>query len=83
MTTCRSKTIARAVLLDTPVLILDEATAMADPESEAEIQQALTALARGKTVLVIAHRPGSIRGADQIVVLEGGRVRAAEGKEGK
>ena len=56
---------------------------MADPESEAEIQQALTALARGKTVLVIAHRPGSIRGADQIVVLEGGRVRAAEGKEGK
>lgn len=75
--------IARAVLLDTPVLILDEATAMADPESEAEIQQALTALARGKTVLVIAHRPGSIRGADQIVVLEGGRVRAAEGKEGK
>lgn len=74
---------ARAVLLDTPVLILDEATAMADPESEAEIQQALTALARGKTVLVIAHRPGSIRGADQIVVLEGGRVRAAEGKEGK
>ena len=75
--------IARAVLLDTPVLILDEATAMADPESEAEIQQALTALAKGKTVLVIAHRPGSIRGADQIVVLEGGRVRAAEGKEGK
>ena len=75
--------IARAVLLDTPVLILDEATAMADPESEAEIQQALTGLARGKTVLVIAHRPGSIRGADQIVVLEGGRVRAAEGKEGK
>lgn len=75
--------IARAVLLDTPVLILDEATAMADPESEAEIQQALTALARGKTVLVIAHRPGSIPGADQIVVLEGGRVRAAEGKEGK
>ena len=56
---------------------------MADPESEAEIQQALTGLARGKTVLVIAHRPGSIRGADQIVVLEGGRVRAAEGKEGK
>ena len=75
--------IARAVLLDTPVLILDEATAMADPESEAEIQQALTALARGKTVLVIAHRPGSIRGADQIVVLEGGRVGGAEGKEGK
>ena len=75
--------IARAVLLDTPVLILDEATAMADPESEAEIQQALTGLARGKTVLVIAHRLGSIRGADQIVVLEGGRVRAAEGKEGK
>lgn len=75
--------IARAVLLDTPILILDEATAMADPESEAEIQQALTGLARGKTVLVIAHRPGSIRGADQIVVLEGGRVRAAEGKEGK
>ena len=75
--------LAMALLTDPEVLILDEATAMADPESEAEIQQALTALARGKTVLVIAHRPGSIRGADQIVVLEGGRVRAAEGKEGK
>ncbi len=67
-------TIARALLADTPVLVLDEATAMADPESEHEVQQALTRLTRGRTVLVIAHRLRTITGADQIVVLDGGRV---------
>lgn len=68
--------IARALLVDAPILLLDEATAFTDPESEAEIQQALENLALGKTVLVIAHRPASIQDADQIVVLERGRVIA-------
>lgn len=56
------------------MLILDEATSHADPESEALIQDALSALARGRTVLVIAHRLASICGVDQIVVLDQGRV---------
>ena len=68
--------IARAILLDTPVLLMDEATAMADPESEAEIQEALSALVRGRTVLVIAHRPAAVRGAHRIAVMERGRIVA-------
>ncbi|WP_306358279.1 MULTISPECIES: ABC transporter ATP-binding protein/permease [unclassified Nocardia] len=67
-------TIARALLADTPVLILDEATAFADPESEYLVQQALDRLAVGRTVLVIAHRLRTITAADRIVVLEEGRV---------
>lgn len=66
--------IARTLLADTPILILDEATAHADPESEAKIQDALSVAAHGRTVLVIAHRLTTITGADQIVVLEGGRA---------
>ena len=69
--------IARAILLDTPVLLMDEATAMADPESEAEIQEALSALVRGRTVLVIAHRPAAVRGAHRIAVMERGRIVAS------
>ena len=69
--------IARAILLNTPVIVLDEATAMADPESEAEIQQALSALVNDRTVLVIAHRPAAVRGADRIAVMDGGRIVAA------
>lgn len=66
--------IARAILADPPVLILDEATAFADPESEARIQDALAHLVPGRTLLVIAHRLATIAGADRIVVLDRGRV---------
>jgi ATP-binding cassette subfamily B protein IrtA len=67
-------TIARAILADTPVLILDEATAFADPESEYLVQQALNRLTRDRTVLVIAHRLHTITHADQIVVLDHGEI---------
>lgn len=67
-------TIARALLTDTPVLVLDEATAFADPDSEAAIQRALSTLAADRTVLVIAHRLHTVTGADQILVLEDGRI---------
>lgn len=73
--------IARAILVDAPVLLLDEATAFADPESEAEIQQALSTLVKGRTVLVIAHRPAAIRGAHRIVVMERGRIQAVGSHE--
>ena len=66
--------IARLLLADPPVLVLDEATAYADPHAEAEIQRALSALAAGRTMLVIAHRLASVRAADEIVVLDRGRV---------
>ncbi|GAT68722.1 hemin ABC transporter ATP-binding protein [Planomonospora sphaerica] len=66
--------IARAILADRPVLVLDEATASADPENEARIQDALSEVVRERTVLVIAHRLSTIRGADRIVVLDAGRV---------
>lgn len=68
--------IARALLVGAPVLVLDEATAFTDPEAEADIQQALSRLVQGKTVLVIAHRAASIIGVDQIAILEGGRISA-------
>lgn len=66
--------IARAVLADAPILVLDEATAFADPEAEASIQDALSDLIVGRTLLVIAHRLHTIVGADQICVLEAGRI---------
>ncbi|WP_413662059.1 ABC transporter ATP-binding protein [Microbulbifer sp. CNSA002] len=66
--------IARTLLADAPVLILDEATAHADPESEAQIQQALSCLVRNRTVLVIAHKLHTITEVDQIAVLDGGRL---------
>ncbi|MGW9449149.1 ABC transporter ATP-binding protein [Streptomyces sp. NPDC055632] len=67
-------TIARAILADTPVLVLDEATAFADPESEYLVQRALNRLTAGRTVLVIAHRLHTITGVDRIVVLDHGRI---------
>lgn len=66
--------IARALLVDAPILVLDEAMAFADVKTEAEIRAALRVLMRGRTQLVIAHRLETIAGADQIVVLEGGRI---------
>jgi ABC-type multidrug transport system fused ATPase/permease subunit len=66
--------IARTLLADTPILVLDEATAFADPESEAAVQDALAELAQGRTLLVIAHRLHTIVGADQILVLDSGRI---------
>jgi ATP-binding cassette subfamily B protein len=66
--------IARAILRDAPILILDEATAFADPDSEAAIQKAITELVAGRTLVVIAHRLHTITDADKIIVLEHGRV---------
>ena len=71
--------IARAMLKNAPVVILDEATASIDPENEAVIQKAISALTKGKTLIVIAHRLGTIQNADNIVVVENGRI-AAQGK---
>ena len=66
--------IARALLKNAPIVLLDEATASLDVESETKVQQALSRLLAGKTVLVIAHRMRTVAGADKIVVLDGGRV---------
>ncbi len=66
--------IARAILADRPVVVLDEATAFSDPENEHLIQKALERLMAGKTVIMIAHRLSTVAGADQIAVIDGGRV---------
>ena len=66
--------LARAILKDAPIVILDEATASVDPENEHLIQQALSALTKGKTILTIAHRLATIQSADQILVVEDGRI---------
>ena len=68
--------IARAILADAPILTMDEATAFADPDSELEIQKALSALIKNRTVLIIAHRLNAILGADQIAVMEQGKIVA-------
>merc|ERR1712003_224831 len=67
-------TIARAILQDTPIVVLDEATAFADPENEANIHAAIVRLTQGKTLIVVAHRLSTIQDADQIVVLNKGEV---------
>ncbi|MBI1893172.1 MAG: ABC transporter ATP-binding protein, partial [Candidatus Rokubacteria bacterium] len=69
--------IARAFLKDAPLLILDEATSDLDAESEFMVQQALSNLMKGRTVLVIAHRLSTIRNADRIVVINDGRIAEA------
>ena len=68
--------IARAMLKDAPIVILDEATAYIDPENEAIVQKAVAKLVQGKTVLVIAHRLSTITDADQIVVVNDGQIQA-------
>ena len=67
-------TIARAMLKPSSVVILDEATAYADPENEALIQQAISKLVAGKTLIVVAHRLNTIRNADQILVVANGNI---------
>ncbi len=74
--------IARAMLKDAPIVILDEATASIDPENEAIIQQAISRLTKGKTLIVIAHRLGTIANADNIVVVQNGSIKA-QGKQEK
>lgn len=69
-------TIARAILKNAPIIILDEATASVDPDNETQITKALAALTKGKTVITIAHRLKTIERADKIVVLENGTVNA-------
>ena len=66
--------IARAMLKDAPIVILDEATASVDPENEAELQAAISSLTKGKTLILIAHRLKTVRNADQILVLNGGHI---------
>ena len=73
--------IARAVLKNAPIIIMDEATAFADPDNEANVQKALGELARGKTVIIIAHRLSTVANADCIYVIDDGRV-AEYGKRG-
>ena len=68
--------IARMILKDAPIVILDEATAFTDPENEDKIQRSITALTKGKTLLVIAHRLSTIKNADNIVVLKDGAILA-------
>ena len=70
--------IARAIVKDAPVIVLDEATAFADPENEHLIQKAFEKLMQGKTVIIIAHRLSTVRNADHIIVMDNGRV-AEEG----
>lgn len=67
-------TIARAILKAAPVVILDEATAYADPENEALVERAISKLVAGKTLVTIAHRLSTIKGADQILVVDSGRI---------
>jgi ATP-binding cassette subfamily B protein len=69
--------IARAILKNAPVIVLDEATAFADPDNEAAIQEAIGALTAGRTLLVVAHRLHTIMSADQILVVDGGRIAEA------
>ena len=71
--------IARAIMKDSPVIILDEATANVDPENEAELTKAIEELTKEKTIIMIAHRLKTVRNADQIVVIDGGKI-AEQGK---
>ena len=66
--------IARAIMKDAPIIILDEATANVDPENEKELTEAIGALTKEKTIIMIAHRLKTVRNADQIVVVDKGKI---------
>jgi ATP-binding cassette, subfamily B, bacterial len=66
--------IARAILADPPILLLDDPVASLDPHTEQEVLAALTSAMEGRTVLIVAHRLSTLRQADEVVVLEGGRI---------
>ena len=66
--------IARAIMKDAPIIILDEATANVDPENEKELMEAIDALTKEKTIFMIAHRLKTVRNADRILVLDQGRI---------
>ncbi|MEO0814590.1 MAG: ATP-binding cassette domain-containing protein, partial [Myxococcota bacterium] len=66
--------IARAILLDAPIVLLDEATSSVDPSTERQVQEGLSELLRGRTVVVVAHRLWTIKGADQILVMDDGGI---------
>ena len=66
--------IARAIMKDAPIIVLDEATANVDPENEAELMNAVDALTKEKTIIMIAHRLKTVRNADQILVIEHGNI---------
>ena len=72
--------IARMMLKNAPIVILDEATAFTDPENEDQLQRSIAALTKGKTLLVIAHRLSTIQNADNIVVLKNGEI-IAQGRQ--
>ena len=69
-------TIARALLKDSPIVLLDEATAYSDPDNEAEIQRSINELIKSKTVIMIAHRLSTIINADNILVIDKGRIES-------
>ena len=69
-----SRYMARALLKDAPILVLDEATSAVDTTTESQIKAALAEATRGRTVLLVAHRPSTIQAADRILVLEQGRI---------
>ena len=66
--------IARAIMKDSPIIVLDEATANVDPENEADLMKAINALTKEKTIIMIAHRLKTVRGADQILVIDNGKI---------
>ena len=75
-------TIARAILKNAPIVILDEATTYTDPENEWEIQKSVAALAKDKTLVVIAHRLSTVKDADKIILIENGNVNTAGTHDG-
>ncbi|MCG8569223.1 MAG: ATP-binding cassette domain-containing protein, partial [Spirochaetes bacterium] len=70
--------IARAILKKAPIVILDEATTYTDPENEWEIQKSVSALTKGKTLVVIAHRLSTIKNADKIILIENGQIKGCD-----